>query len=72
MIENLELLVRDSAQDTIVNNSAIPNEQNELAIKATSTSIFDALKAQMASGNISSIANIFKQGNASTASLVMQ
>ena len=72
MIENLEQLVRDSAHDAIVNNSAVPNEQNEMAIKATSSSIFDALKAQMASGNLSDIANIFNQGSASSSNPVVQ
>ncbi len=72
MLENLEQLVRENAQDAIVNNTAVPNDQNELAIKATSSSIFDALKSQMASGNLSEIANIFNQGNATNGSPVVQ
>ena len=72
MLENLEKLVRDYAQDAIVNNSAVPNEQNELAIKATSSSIFDALQSQLASGNISDVANIFNQGSTSANNPVVQ
>ncbi len=72
MLENLEHLVRENAQDAIVNNSIVPNEHNELAIQATSTSIFDALKAQMGSGDLSAIANIFNQGETSTGSPVVQ
>lgn len=72
MLENLEQLVRENSQDAIVNNSEVPNEKNELAIQAASSSIFDTLKAQLASGNVSAIANIFNQGNASPNSPVVQ
>lgn len=72
MLENLEQLVRENAEDAIVNNAAVPNEQNEVAIQAASSSIFDALKAQLASGNLAEIANIFNQGGASTSSPVVQ
>lgn len=69
MLENLEQLVRQYSQDAIVNNPAVPNEQNESAIQATSTSIFDALKGQLASGNVAELANMFNseqvgEGNA--------
>lgn len=72
MLENLEQLVRDYAGDAIINNSAVPNEQNELAVQAASSSIFDTLKQQFASGNLSEIANIFNQGDASASSPVVQ
>lgn len=72
MLENLEQLVRDNAQDAIVNNSAVPNEQNEAAIQAASSSIFDTLKEQLSSGNAASIADIFNKGEASENSPVVQ
>lgn len=72
MLENLEQLVRENAQEAIVNNAAVPNDQNEAAIQATSSSIFDTLKAQLASGNVSQIAEIFNQGQASEANPVVQ
>lgn len=72
MLENLEQLVRENAQDAIVNNAAVPNEQNEAAIQATSSSIFDTLKAQLASGNVSEIANIFNKGEAAESNPVVQ
>lgn len=72
MIENLEQLVRDNAQDAIVNNAAVPNEQNEVAIQAASSSIFDTLKAQLSSGNIAELANMFNQNGADTGNPVVQ
>lgn len=72
MLENLEQLVRDHAQDAIVNNVAVPNENNEAAIQATSTSIFDSLKEQFASGNLSQLADIFKSGEANNSNPVVQ
>ncbi|SHF65879.1 hypothetical protein [Pedobacter caeni] len=63
MLENLNELVKESTQDAIVNNPAIPNEQNEAAIQAASGSIFDSLKQQLSSGNIGGLVDAFKGGN---------
>jgi hypothetical protein len=64
MLENLNQLVKDNVQETIVNNSAVPNEKNEAAISAASGSIIDALKQQLSSGNIGNLVDAFKGGNA--------
>ncbi|SDK28656.1 hypothetical protein SAMN04487898_107105 [Pedobacter sp. ok626] len=64
MLENLNQLVKENVQDAIVNNSAVPNEQNEAAIAAASGSIIDALKQQLSSGNIGNLVDAFKGGNA--------
>ena len=70
MLENLNELVKQNAQDAIVNNSAIPNEHNEAAIQAASGSIFDALKQQLSSGNIGGLTDIFKGGDVAGSSVV--
>lgn len=72
MLESLNELVKEHAQDAIINNSAIPNEQNEAAVQAASGSIFDTLKQQLSSGNISSLVDAFKGGNAGGNSLTEQ
>ncbi|SMC71127.1 hypothetical protein [Pedobacter nyackensis] len=64
MLENLNQLVKENVQEAIVNNTAIPNEQNEAAISAASGSIIDALKQQLSSGNIGNLVDAFKGGNA--------
>ncbi len=63
MLENLNELVKESTKETIVNNSAVPNEQNDAAISAASGSIVDALKQQLSSGNIGNLLETFKGGN---------
>jgi len=65
MLENLIQLVKEHAGDAIINNPAVPNEQNDSAIEATAGSIFDSLKNQFAgSGGADMISNLF-QGNES-------
>lgn len=63
MFDNLLNLVKEHAGDAIVNNPAIPNEKNDEAIHSTTTSIVDTLKAQMSSGNLSALTDMFKGGN---------
>jgi len=72
MLENLNELVRENVQDAVVNNSEIPNEQNEAVIQAASGSIFDTLKDQLTSGNIGALADVFKGGNAEGSAVATQ
>jgi len=62
MLENLEKLIREQAQGAIVNNSDVPNEKNDAAIQAASSSIIDTLKEKISSGDSSGLADIFKRG----------
>ena len=41
MFDNLLKLVKENAGDAIIKNPVIPNEKNDEAIHATTTSIFD-------------------------------
>lgn len=63
MLEQLKQLIEENAQEAIVKNNEVPDHQNEAAIAAASNSIFDTLKAQLTSGNLDNLANIFKGGN---------
>ena len=64
MLENLEQLIRDNAQDLIVKNNAVPNEQNDAVMSEASSSIIDGLKSMVANGNISELAEMFQGNNA--------
>lgn len=64
MLENLNQLVKENVQDAIVNNSNVPDEQNEAAVSAASGSIVDAIKQHLSTGNLGSILDAFKGGNA--------
>ena len=72
MLENLNELVRENVQDSVVNNSEIPNEQNEQVIQSASGSIFDTLKDQISSGNVGRLAEIFNSGNAEGSAVTQQ
>lgn len=72
MLENLNELVRENVQETVVNNAAVPNEQNEAVIQAASGSIFDTLKDQLTSGNVGGLAEIFNSGNAEGSAVTAQ
>jgi uncharacterized protein YidB (DUF937 family) len=60
MLENLIQLVKEHAGDAIINNPAVPNEQNDSAIEATAGSIFDSLKSQFAGGGTDMISSLFQ------------
>ena len=47
MLENLTNLVKEQAGDSIINNPAIPNEQNDNAIQAASGSITEVLQEKV-------------------------
>ena len=59
MIENLDNLVKQNADTTIINNTAIPNDRNEEAVQEASTAIEDSLKTSLSGGNVKEVANLF-------------
>lgn len=60
MLENLENLIRENAQGAIVNNTDIPNEKNDAAIAAASSSITEVLKKKISGGDVNGLINAFK------------
>lgn len=62
MFDNLLDLVKQHAGEAIVNNTNIPNEHNDEAIKMASSSIFDALKGQASGGGIGNLISMFQGG----------
>ncbi|MEO8148268.1 MAG: DUF937 domain-containing protein [Bacteroidia bacterium] len=64
MLENLLSLVKEHAGDAIINNPAIPNEQNEAAIGETANGIMSALQSQASGGNLQNILGMFQGGDA--------
>ena len=59
MIENLNSLVKQNADESIINNTVIPNERNEEAVEDASTAIEDSLKSSLSGGNVKEVANLF-------------
>ena len=59
MLENLLALVKQHAGEAVINNPAIPNEQNDAVIKETTQSITGGLQNMLASGGISDVLKMF-------------
>ncbi|WP_219223960.1 hypothetical protein [Pedobacter antarcticus] len=72
MLENLNQLVKENAQQAIVNNSAVPDEQNEAAVSAASGSIMEALQSQVSSGNLANLVAAFKGGDVQNSTVVQE
>ncbi|HEX8278838.1 MAG TPA: hypothetical protein VF540_09085 [Segetibacter sp.] len=59
MLENLNSLVKQNAEATIINNTAIPNERNEEAVQEASIAIEDSLKTSLSGGKAKEVVNLF-------------
>ena len=70
MFENIYNLVRQEASDSIVRNPAIPNEKNDQAIQAASSSITEVFQEKASSGNYGEMAQLFKSDNPGNESIV--
>lgn len=55
MLDQLKELVREHAQEAIFKNSDVPDNKNEEAVEATSSSILEVIKDKVSSGNIKDI-----------------
>lgn len=58
MFDQLTELVKQYAGDAVVNNPAVPNEQNEAVTDEANSSILSGLKDMVASGNIGDLAGM--------------
>ncbi|MFT3754191.1 MAG: DUF937 domain-containing protein [Paludibacter sp.] len=70
MLENLINLVKENAKQAIIDNPAIPNEQNDAACETTATSIFDSLKNMLGSGGLDRITQLFSRNDEDKSSAV--
>ncbi len=59
MLDQLVQLVRENAQQTVVANPAVPNEQNDAIIGEASHSIAAGLQDALASGNVKEVMGLF-------------
>ncbi|NLR79264.1 hypothetical protein [Chitinophaga eiseniae] len=68
MLEQLMDLVREHAQGAVVNNPAVPNEQNEAVIGAATESIASGLQQELANGNTEGVLSLLSGNGGETAS----
>jgi hypothetical protein len=65
MLDQLVKLVEQNAGKAIVQNNAIPNQFNSEAIQEVAGGIFNAMKGQVAQGNMQQVVSMFQGGGAS-------
>lgn len=62
MLDQLLKIVEQNAQETIVQNKAIPDQFNNAAIKDVTNQIISNLKGQVGQGNIQQVVSMFQSG----------
>lgn len=62
MLENLLQLVKDNANDDIINNAHIPNEKNDHVVEETANSLFEGLKEQANGSHMQDLLQMFQSG----------
>jgi len=74
MLEELFNLVKGDAQQTVINNSDIPNEQNNAIIAEATNTVASGLRNMVAGGGLQNIISMFtggeQQNNQSSGSLL--
>jgi hypothetical protein len=60
MFEKLFLLVKNNAQQAVINNPVIPAKYQEAVMNDASSSIIEVLKGQMESGKIKDLVKYFQ------------
>ncbi|MCG9792385.1 DUF937 domain-containing protein [Flavobacterium algicola] len=68
MFEQLTQLAQQFGVDSVINNSAVPNEKNEAVIGEASNSVISGLQKIVADGGIDQLAGLFQGDNAKDAS----
>jgi uncharacterized protein YidB (DUF937 family) len=67
MLENLINLIEQHAGNAVINNPAVPNEQNNAVISEAGNSIVGTLKNMVSQGNLQDVMNLFhNSGNVSS------
>lgn len=61
MLDSLINLVKENAQGIVVDNTNVPNENNDDVINETGNSIVDGLKNAVSGGNLDSVMALFNQ-----------
>lgn len=62
MLKNLFNLIKENGTDAVINNPAIPNEENNAVLADATHSVADGLQAALAGGGLQSILSLFSSG----------
>ena len=62
MLENLFNLIKQQGGEAIINNPAVPNEQNDAVIASATHSVAEELQGTLASGGLQNVLSLFGGG----------
>jgi hypothetical protein len=68
MFEQLTQLVQQFGQEAVVNNNAVPNEQNEAVLNEAGSTIFSSLQKMASEGGVDKLAGLLEGNNAQDSS----
>jgi hypothetical protein len=63
MLENLFNLIKEQGADDVINNPAIPNEQNNAVLTSATSSVAEEFQGVLAGGGLQNIMSLFGGGN---------
>lgn len=64
MFDQLNNVVKQFGLESVVNNSQVPNEQNDAVLSETENSLFEGLKNMVSQGHFSELAELLQNNNA--------
>ena len=70
MLENLFNLIKEQGANDVINNPAIPNEQNTAVLASATSSIAEEFQGVLAGGGLQNIISMFGGGSGSGSSLL--
>lgn len=62
MLENLFNLIKQQGGEAVINNPAVPNEQNDAVIASATHSVAEELQGTLASGGLQNVLSLFGGG----------
>jgi hypothetical protein len=62
MLENLFNLIKEQGTDAVINNPAVPNEQNDAVLASATHSVAEELQGTLAGGGLTNILSLFGGG----------
>jgi len=69
MLENLLNLVKEQGADAVINNPAVPNEQNEAVLADATSSVAGGLQSALAGGGLQNVLSLFSGNNSGAGNL---
>jgi len=71
MLEELFNLVKSQGQDDVINNPAVPNDQNDAVLASATHSVTEELQGTLAGGGLQNVLSLFGGGGSNSGSSLL-